>query len=1137
MAKKVKIDVEIKGKGTKKVAVDAKKASKSLDDTSKSAHSADRNIKGVAAASSGASKNFSKMAQGMTGGIVPAYAVLAANIFAISAAFRFLKSAADVSNLQASQVQFAASTGQALGLMTDRLREASGGMLGLKEAGQATAIGMAQGFSGSQMEKLTEGAKKVSVALGRDFEDSFDRLVRGASKAEPELLDELGIVLRLKTATENYAAMIGKEVTALTAAERSQAVMVETMKQLDDKYSDVEGRENPFTQVKTVFDDIVRAVTEFVLPAFEMMARFISQNAVVAALAFGLLGLSIMKSILPFDSFSAKVDEWGENLDKRIQDATDELKVLKQAADDALQSGAKTRAEGEGELKGGAIDAVRSGGKSAVLDKAALGTMTKSDKKILDRQLKTAQKQIDKHGRVIRGTFKGVSNDIVKKMGGALKKTTKAHAPLLKSVKGLARYVGKQAVASYRKLGRVGIKAMKGIGRAAKKMGKITKLAMKGTVIIGVIQMIWDIMMKIIDAPFTIVKSIAKMLVKVIEVYQAAINIIKKAFAAVVNWVKSGIATLVNKISGIWEFLGGEKFTMEVTPMVVEETKFGEGLITWLEDLENQPWMVALKGFEEARQATRDWGEALDELEGTAKTLATTLAAMMGSVEEGKEAPGLLRMQEQLEKARTEGDPAEIALLEAAIGRFRTEAMASLGIGGILEDIMQKAGGDDERRAEALKVIEDKLGKEGASALMQISPALTRAIDELNVEEVKRLEALAGAFNANEKALTDGIDNMITQLESGDLYTSEAFVKGLANTRDSVLETSEALELSSQAAEKLNKAFESFGGLDDYLIELKSMRTEQIAIAREGQQIGIDKAAAKKLPAQMEAQRNLELTHLKEMNKLREIEFQIRQKTNMLQIAITKGEEGTQEKLRDELQQLITNASAQQFNIDLAEEAATQNYQIMETLGNSMEKNLISGFTALVQGTKSLKDAFKDMAISILKDITAIITKMMVMQALQNSGFSIFSSSAGAPNVTAGANKMPAGTTWGDIFSSMGAPTGGGGLMAKKGGIFNSPEYARGGISKSLNMLDSGGGYNVKLHGTEAVVPLPNGKSIPVDMKGGTNNIVVNVSGEGGSPQAQGDQEGLGKAIARAVQEELHNQKRSGGILNPYGVA
>ena len=100
--------------------------------------------------------------------------------------------------------------------------------------------------------------------------------------------------------------------------------------------------------------------------------------------------------------------------------------------------------------------------------------------------------------------------------------------------------------------------------------------------------------------------------------------------------------------------------------------------------------------------------------------------------------------------------------------------------------------------------------------------------------------------------------------------------------------------------------------------------------------------------------------------------------------------------------------------------------------------------------------------------------------------------------------------------------------------------YATGGIAKG-----STSGYPVMMHGTEAVVPLPNGKSIPVEMSGkggggGTNNIVVNISTDGQSSK-QGstgpDMDKLGGAVAAAVQVELQNQKRSGGILNPYGAA
>ena len=106
------------------------------------------------------------------------------------------------------------------------------------------------------------------------------------------------------------------------------------------------------------------------------------------------------------------------------------------------------------------------------------------------------------------------------------------------------------------------------------------------------------------------------------------------------------------------------------------------------------------------------------------------------------------------------------------------------------------------------------------------------------------------------------------------------------------------------------------------------------------------------------------------------------------------------------------------------------------------------------------------------------------------------------------------------------------------GAFYGVPGGKKGGISKTLNKMDGSGGYPAILHGTEAVVPLPNGRSIPVDMKGAGNNIVVNISGEGGAMQTEGgDQEGLGRAIAMAVQKELQNQRRSGGILNPYGAA
>ena len=125
----------------------------------------------------------------------------------------------------------------------------------------------------------------------------------------------------------------------------------------------------------------------------------------------------------------------------------------------------------------------------------------------------------------------------------------------------------------------------------------------------------------------------------------------------------------------------------------------------------------------------------------------------------------------------------------------------------------------------------------------------------------------------------------------------------------------------------------------------------------------------------------------------------------------------------------------------------------------------------------------------------------------------------------------------------------GGGLMSMfgfaNGGIakggFRSAAYSKGGVVKSPTVgLVGEGQYN------EAIVPLPDGKKIPVEMRGGgdqNNNIVVNVasdgsvSTQGAGGQTKADQEKMGKAIGQAVREEMKKQKRAGGMLNPYGAA
>ena len=126
------------------------------------------------------------------------------------------------------------------------------------------------------------------------------------------------------------------------------------------------------------------------------------------------------------------------------------------------------------------------------------------------------------------------------------------------------------------------------------------------------------------------------------------------------------------------------------------------------------------------------------------------------------------------------------------------------------------------------------------------------------------------------------------------------------------------------------------------------------------------------------------------------------------------------------------------------------------------------------------------------------------------------------------------------------------GPVAKSAGVkFDpakmGPAFANGGIAQGgFRAFASGGvvtGPTLGLVGegryNEAVIPLPDGKSVPVDLGGAnggnqiTSNIVVNVSSDG---QSQSQQSGtgnaeLGKKIEGAVKQVIVGELRPGGLL------
>ena len=94
------------------------------------------------------------------------------------------------------------------------------------------------------------------------------------------------------------------------------------------------------------------------------------------------------------------------------------------------------------------------------------------------------------------------------------------------------------------------------------------------------------------------------------------------------------------------------------------------------------------------------------------------------------------------------------------------------------------------------------------------------------------------------------------------------------------------------------------------------------------------------------------------------------------------------------------------------------------------------------------------------------------------------------------------------------------------GDFFGGFGFSDGGVASGPSS-----GYPATLHGTEAIVPLPNGRSIPVDIKGavggggGGDNITVNINVSGG-----GNAEDIAKKVSQEVARTFRNRSRSSGF-------
>lgn len=188
---------------------------KSFTDTATSATKVTRAVGDTSGAARGATRDFASLAK--IGGSLPImYAAIASNVFVLQSAFEQFKIGDQLNRLERFGSLVGSMTGTPVQSLAVALQGAVNGAVSFQEAMKQASVASTYGFNTEQIEQFGLVARRASAVLGVDMVDALNRVIKGVSKQEIELLDELGITIRLNDAYANYVQVLNSANTGIT---------------------------------------------------------------------------------------------------------------------------------------------------------------------------------------------------------------------------------------------------------------------------------------------------------------------------------------------------------------------------------------------------------------------------------------------------------------------------------------------------------------------------------------------------------------------------------------------------------------------------------------------------------------------------------------------------------------------------------------------------------------------------------------------------------------------------------------------------------------------------------------------------------------------------------------------------------
>ncbi|UGO55992.1 putative pore forming tail tip protein [Escherichia phage JLBYU40] len=378
-----------------------------FNDTAGAAGRASRAIGNTSGSARGATRDFAAMAK--IGGSLPImYAALASNIFVLQSAFEQLKLGDQLNRLEKFGVIVGTQTGTPVQSLARSLQEAAGYAISFEEAMRQASSASAYGFDAEQLNKFGLVARRAAAVLGVDMTDALNRVIKGVSKQEIELLDELGVTIRLNDAYADYVKQLNAantgityNVNSLTTFQKQQAyanaVIAESTKRFG--YLDEVLRATPWEQFAANADAALRkiqqAAAKYLGPVIDAINTvfYTSQASISAEAAraqektnrqidptnVGAVALSLAASE---EGYNKALDMYKESLDKRNKLKSEFDKRMEQAD---FYTKLAIRQVGEGIPVGLAAAGASEANKQFVAETAAMGLqVTRLGKEVED---------------------------------------------------------------------------------------------------------------------------------------------------------------------------------------------------------------------------------------------------------------------------------------------------------------------------------------------------------------------------------------------------------------------------------------------------------------------------------------------------------------------------------------------------------------------------------------------------------------------------------------------------------------------------------------------------------------------------------------------------------------------------------